>query len=143
MPPPETTAAEVAPPAAPEPEIDFNQTQRPTRKPDVKHVKVRSSVDVMAELESLRKRATQSSPRTRKEAAAAGSAPAGSKNRRDLHRTVTMEATPDSRSRTRSVRITVSFEDENGVLQSEERVVAVDEVAELRSMSVDLKIALE
>jgi hypothetical protein len=54
-----------------------------------------------------------------------------------------MEAAADARTRTRSVRITVSFEDENGVLQTEERTVPVEEVSELRSISVDLKIGLE
>src|SRR6185369_4571496 len=53
-----------APPPAPEkaaePEINFGQTEKPAEKPaaEVKHVKVRSSVDIMAELEALRKRAT-------------------------------------------------------------------------------------
>ena len=54
-------AAPSPPPATPEPEIEIPQAAKPAKKPpEVKHVKMRSSVDVMAELEALRKRATQS-----------------------------------------------------------------------------------
>ena len=53
--------------AATEPEIAFSQTEKPAKTaPDVKHVKMRSSVDVMAELETLRKKATQTTPKTSK-----------------------------------------------------------------------------
>src|SRR5258706_232682 len=57
--PPPAAAAPAPIPAdqAPEPEIDFNQSAKPSKKAQVKHVKVRSSVDIMAELETLRKKA--------------------------------------------------------------------------------------
>ncbi|MEA2338076.1 MAG: mutual gliding-motility protein MglA, partial [Thermoanaerobaculia bacterium] len=53
-PPPPVIAAPAppphVPPPPPEPEIDFGQTEKPAKAaPDVKHVKVRSSVDIMAE----------------------------------------------------------------------------------------------
>lgn len=145
-PPPEVSepamAAEAAAeaPAHHEPDIDFVQSARPTKKADVKHVKVRSSVDIMAELEALRKRATQSSPKSRKESSGAATAP---KAKRNLHRTMSLEAAPGTRSRTRSVRITVSFEDGEGVLQSQDQSIDLAESSDVGSLSVDLKIALE
>src|SRR6185503_6319554 len=57
---------ELAAEPEPEQEIDFTQSTKPAKKAQVKHVKVRSSVDIMAELESLRKKATQSTPKPAK-----------------------------------------------------------------------------
>ena len=53
-------------PPAPEPEVNFSQSEKPAKKTDVKHVKVRSSVDIMAELEALRRKATQTTPKSPK-----------------------------------------------------------------------------
>ena len=58
-PAPEPPPFETAAPILLEPEIAFSETEKPQKtKPEVKTVKVRNSVDVMAELEALRKRAT-------------------------------------------------------------------------------------
>jgi hypothetical protein len=96
----------------------------------------------MAELEALRKRATQTTPKSRKESSAATPEPA-TRSKRDLHRTVSMEASAETRPRTKSIRITVSFEDGEEVLQTEEHSVDLAEDSEVRSLSVDLKISLE
>jgi len=129
------------PKAAPEPEIEFSQSAKAAKSPDVKHVKVRSSVDVMAELEALRKRAT-AAPK-RKEVTAADVTIPTSKPKRDIHRTVTMQASPDAAARATSMRVTVSFDDEAGVVQTQEQTLELNELAEVRSLVVDLKIALE
>jgi hypothetical protein len=112
----------------------------PAPVPEVKHVKMRTSVDVMAELEALRKRATATTPK-KKEATAAGVVLPSPK--RDLHRTLTMQTAPDTVARAKTVRLTVSFEDEAGVVQTEEKAIEVEDLANVRSLAVDLKIALE
>jgi signal recognition particle receptor subunit beta len=113
----------------------------PLPEPEVKHVKVRTSVDVMAELEALRKRATATTPK-KKEATSPGVA-ATSSPKRDLHRTLSMHTATDTVARAKTVRVTVSFEDEAGVVQTEEKTIEVEELANVRSLAVDLKIALE
>jgi hypothetical protein len=109
--------------------------------PEVKHVKMRTSVDVMAELEALRKRATATTPK-KKEAPAPAVASA-SPPKRDLHRTLAMHTAPQTVARAKTVRLTVSFEDESGVVQTEEKTIEVEDLANVRSLAVDLKIALE
>jgi signal recognition particle receptor subunit beta len=139
-PEPEPAPVEASAPF-PEPEpIMSAPLPEPAAVPEVKHVKVRSSVDVMAELEALRKRATATTPK-KKEAPAPGIVLPLPK--RDLHRTVTMHSTPETVARARSVRVTVSFEDESGVVQTEEKTIEVEDLANVRSLAVDLKIALE
>src|SRR5438105_1376956 len=66
---PVAAPAAAPPPAGPEPDVEFDQSQKPTKKTEVKHVKVRSSVDIMAELEALRKKATQTTPKQAKKEA--------------------------------------------------------------------------
>lgn len=127
------------PEPSPEPE-PILAPPAPEPVPEVKHVKVRTSVDVMAELEALRKRATATTPK-KKEATAAGVVLPSPK--RDLHRTLTMQTAPDTVSRAKTVRLTVSFEDEAGVVQTEEKAIEVEDLANVRSLAVDLKIALE
>jgi signal recognition particle receptor subunit beta len=127
--------------AAHEPEIEFSQSTKAAKSPDVKHVKVRSSVDVMAELEALRKRAT-AAPK-RKEVTAADVMIPTPKQKREIHRTLSMQASPDAAARARSVRVTVSFDDEAGVVQTQEQTLELNDLADVRSLVVDLKIALE
>src|SRR5438270_2225093 len=112
----------------------------PAPVPEVKHVKMRTSVDVMAELEALRKRATATTPK-KKEAVSPGvTIPAP---KRDLHRTLTMSTAPETVARAKTVRLTVSFEDETGVVQTEEKTIEVEDLGNVRSLAVDLKIALD
>jgi signal recognition particle receptor subunit beta len=129
-PQPEPVAAAPLPEPSPEP------------TPEVKHVKVRTSVDVMAELEALRKRATQGTPK-KKEPTASGANVTVPMPKRDLHRTLNMHAAPETANRARTVRLTVSFEDATGVVQTEEQSIEVEDLGNVRSLAVDLKIALE
>ena len=100
----------------------------------------RTPVDVMAELEALRKRATATTPK-KKEATSPGvTIPAP---KRDLHRTLTMSTAPETVARAKTVRLTVSFEDETGVVQTEEKTIEVEDLGNVRSLAVDLKIALD
>jgi signal recognition particle receptor subunit beta len=130
-----------APFPEPEPLMSAPLPEPPAAVPEVKHVKVRTSVDVMAELEALRKRATATTTPKKKEAAAPGVVLPSPK--RDLHRTVNMHSASETVARARTVRVTVSFEDESGVVQTEEKTIEVEDLANVRSLAVDLKIALE
>jgi hypothetical protein len=134
-----------APAPAPEPEVNFGQTEKPAAKPaEVKHVKVRSSVDIMAELEALRKRATtpKAAPAPKKEAPIEIPMPAAPAPRsaRDVRRSVSLQANPGILARTRAVRLTVSFEADDGTMQTETQSIQLDESADVTSLSVDLKI---
>jgi mutual gliding-motility protein MglA len=135
---------ELSPPAAasaPEPEIDFGQTEKPSKKaPEVKHVKVRSSVDIMAELESLRKRATQSTPKpAKKEYSPLDALRHPPKPKRDIHQTVTMPMAPGTLSKSKQLRLTVSFENDGGVVQSQEQSLDLGDTSDVQSLSVNLK----
>jgi signal recognition particle receptor subunit beta len=141
-PPPEPTSPPPPAPPAPEPEIDFSQTEKPARAaPAVKHVKVRSSVDIMAELESLRKRATQSSPKpaAKKEASPLDALRHPPKPKRDVHRTVTLPTAPGTLPKSKRLRLTVSFENDGGVVQTQEQSIDLGETSDVQSLSVNLK----
>jgi signal recognition particle receptor subunit beta len=149
-PPPEPPPPEVAapppppppsPPPAPEPEIDFGQTDKQVKAaPAVKHVKVRSSVDIMAELESLRKRATQSTPKApKKEVSVLDALRHPPKPKRDVHRTVTLPMAPGTLAKAKRLRITVSFENDSGAVQSQEQSIDLGETSDVQSLSVNLK----
>ena len=144
-PPPVIAAPEPPPPQPPpppEPEIDFGQTEKQAKAaPEVKHVKVRSSVDIMAELESLRKRATQSSPKqpAKKETSPLDALRHPPKPKRDVHRTVTLPMAPGTLPKSKQLRVTVSFENDNGVVQSQEQSIDLGETSDIQSLSVNLK----
>jgi signal recognition particle receptor subunit beta len=141
---PEIAAPPPAPPPAPEPEINFAQTEKPVKAPEPKHVKVRSSVDIMAELEALRKRATTAQPATPKPKKDTYSGNiAIPKPKRDVHRTVSLQMPPDVAPRTKNVRVTVSFEGDDGVVKSEEQSIELNDASEVRSLNLDVKIALD
>jgi len=144
-PPPVIAAPEPPPPTPPpppEPEIDFGQTERQAKAaPEVKHVKVRSSVDIMAELESLRKRATQSAPKApaKKESSPLDALRHPPKPKRDVHRTVTLPMAPGTLPKSKNLRVTVSFENDGGVIQSQEQSIDLGETSDIQSLSVNLK----
>ena len=125
-----------------EPEIDFSQTAQPQKvEPEVKTVKVRSSVDVMAELEALRKRATNVTPKAAKRDIMADLE--NLRPKRDLQRTLHLKVPHDVLPRTKSVRVTLSFEDgEHGVIQSQDQTVDLADTSDVQSLSVNLKIDL-
>ena len=143
-PPPTPADPEPEPVAAatPEPEIDFSQTEKPQKaKPEVKTVKVRNSIDVMAELESLRKRATAAPPKAAKRDILADLA--SLRPKRDVQRTLHLQVPQDVLPRAKSVRVTLSFEDsDSGVLQSQEQTVDLADASDVQSLSVNLKIDL-
>jgi signal recognition particle receptor subunit beta len=113
----------------------------PTPVPEVKTVKVRSSVDVMAELEALRKRATQSAPRAPKRDVLTNLD--SLRPKRDVQRTLHVQLPQDVLPRTKTVRVTLSFEDaESAVLQSQEQHLELGETSDVQSLSVNLKIEL-
>jgi mutual gliding-motility protein MglA len=141
-PPPVEVVAAPEPAPAPEPEIDFGQTEKQTKaEPDVKHVKVRSSVDIMAELESLRKRATQSAPKppSKKEVSPLDALRHPPKPKRDVHRTVTLPMAPGTLAKSKKLRVTVSFENDGGVVQTQEQSLDLGETSDIQSLSVNLK----
>jgi len=109
--------------------------------PDVKHVKVRSSVDIMAELESLRKRATQSAPKTtaKKETSPLDALRHPPKPKRDVHRTVTLPMAPGTLPKSKQLRVTVSFENDGGVVQSQEQSIDLGDTSDIQSLAVNLK----
>jgi hypothetical protein len=144
-PPPPIIAAPVVReplPVAPEPDIDFGQSERPGKAaPEVKHVKVRSSVDIMAELESLRKRATQSAPKqpAKKETSPLDALRNPPKPKRDVHRTITLPTPPGTLPKSKRLRIAVSFENDSGIVQSQEESIDLGETNDVQSLSVNLK----
>ena len=130
----------------PEPDVNFSQTRGKTHTPQVKHVKVRSTVDIMAELEALRKKATQTTPRTRKEptqpgtarvpsaAPAAPSAPRGESSRDlRLH-------SPSSSVKARRVRLTLGFEDEHGQHLGHQEASIDLEKGDLGQLLINVKV---
>jgi signal recognition particle receptor subunit beta len=130
-------------PIAAEPEIDFSQTEKAAREPEpeVKTVKVRTSIDVMAELEALRKRATQAPPKAPKRDVMADLA--NLRPKRDIHRTLNLQLPPDVFPRAKSVRVTLSFEDEGqGVVETQNQNLDLGDTSDVQSLSVNLKIDL-
>ena len=139
-PEPFATAAPAAAPS-PEPEIDFSQTEKPAKAaPEVKHVKMRSSVDVMAELESLRKKATQTSVKPVKKEDPIADMLAATKPKRDVHKSLHMPVAPDVLPKARRVRVAVSFESDNGVLQTQDQVIELGDASDVGTLSVNLKL---
>jgi mutual gliding-motility protein MglA len=132
VPPPELARAE--------PDIDFNTDAKPQKsEPEVKTVKVRSSVDVMAELEALRKRATNVAPKPARRDILADLA--NLRPKRDLQRTVNVQVPSGTIPRAKSVRVTLSFEDANtGVIESRDQHIDLGDTADVQSLSVNLKI---
>ena len=124
------------------PEIQFAEAEKPREEePAVKTVKVRSSVDVMAELEALRKRATQTTPKAPKRDILADLA--SLRPKRDLHRTLHLQLPQDVLPRARTVRVTLSFEDEAaGVIETRDQQLDLGDTSDVQSLSVNLKVDL-
>jgi len=136
--PAKSPGANVTPPPPPpaEQEIDFNQSEK-SKAPKVKHVKVRSSIDVMAELEALRKKATQTTPKAKKGPAPAPTRPAG----RELHKAINITVPAEALAEARVMRVTVSFEDgEEAVIQQQSEKVELGDSSDVQSIAVNLRI---
>jgi signal recognition particle receptor subunit beta len=130
-PPVEVTAPE---PPAPEPEVDFTEAEKPAKVAKVKHVKVRSTIDVMAELEALRKRATtQAAPKSKKEPAA--------RRGREVQKDMTVSIPADVLAQTKTVKVTLSFENtDGGVAHEQKQTLELEDTANVDSVSVNLRI---
>jgi hypothetical protein len=140
--PPAIVREEVAEPAA-EPEVEFAQEEQPAKieEPVVKHVKVRSNVDIMAELESLRKKATQTPSKGKRDAMSALDA-LSSFGKKPEVRNASMRAGADTAKKAKTVRVQVLFEDSEGnVLQTEEQSVTIESSA-VQSLLVNLKVEI-
>lgn len=135
---PAPRAEEAAPAPAPTPSAATPPAAAAAvETPEVKHVKVRSSVDVMAELDALRKKATQGTKKSTANALDALSALGASAKRSP--RTVAVKAAGEATTKTRRVRITVQMEDgDRNALQVEEQLVEVHDTTE--PYQVNLKI---
>ena len=107
--------------------------------PPVKTVKVRSTIDVMAELEALRKKATSSSPKPKKEVAPA-LGPGARAVGREIQKAIILAVPPETISRSRSMRVTVSFEDGGEVVQQRSERVELGDTADVQAVSVNVRI---
>jgi len=139
-PSPKPAAPASAPPAAPAAPVASAapSPESAVETPEVKHVKVRSSVDIMAELDSLRKRATQGTTKRSTTPALDALSALGSMTKRPA-KTIALKANGDAASKTRRVRITVQMEDgDRNPLQVEEQIVELQDTAE--PYQVNLKI---
>jgi mutual gliding-motility protein MglA len=116
--------AEPAPPV----EIAFSESDKPAEEPPaVKRVKVRNTVDIMAELELLRKNATQGPSRGKVDLLGALDALTGTKTKKDLVKNVSLSLTGEQAENSRKVWIAISFISEDGsTLLEEERTVELD-----------------
>ena len=140
---------EVAPEPEPEPEpialvepFEPEKQEEPAEPAELKTVKVRSSVDVMAELEALRKRATNTTtPRPSRRDPMADLA--ALRPKKDVNRTLHLQVPADLFPRARAVRVTLSFEDsESEVIETREHQLDVSDFTDAQSLSVNLKIDL-
>jgi hypothetical protein len=134
--------SEPAPPL-PEPEIAFSEAEKPQKaEPEVKTVKVRNSVDVMAELEALRKRATSATPKSAAKRDVMADLDS-LRPKRDINRTLHLQLPPGVLSRTKSVRVTLSFEDgQEAVIDTQNQHLDLGDASDVQSLSVNLKIDL-
>jgi hypothetical protein len=108
--------------------------------PEVKTVKVRSSVDVMAELEALRKRATNTTPKAPKRDVLADLD--SLRPKKDISRTLHLPISGDALARTKTVRVTLTFEDGSEAVDTLEQQLEIGDGSEIQSLSVNLKIDL-
>ena len=138
-PEPIAAAPTAAPAPQPEPEVDFSQTEKPAKPADVKHVKVRSSVDIMAELEALRKRATTQAPAKPKKETPPPEIVVP-RPKRDVRKSLSMSIAPGILPQARSVRVAVSFEGSDGVLQTQEQAIELGDASDVQSVAIDLKL---
>jgi signal recognition particle receptor subunit beta len=132
------TSTEPEPAPATEPEIEFPEADKPAKAAPVKHVKVRSTIDVMAELEALRKRATaQTTPRSKKDAATAAKSGPG----RELQKALTVHVPPLVLPQTKRLKVTLSFENtDGGVVQEQQQTLELEDTSDVESVSVNLRI---
>ena len=117
-------------------EVDFRTTEKPAKAaPPVKTVKVRSTIDVMAELEALRKKATQTLPKAKKEPT-----PIIPRPGREIHKALALNVPPDVLPRAKAMRVTVSFEGEQGSVHEQTESVELDGGSDVQSVALNVRI---
>jgi len=110
-------------PAAEEPESS------PAPAPEMKRLKVRSSIDIMAELEQLRKKATQTAAVRKRDPGEPKSQPAPFE----------LDFPEAALTEPRRVTITVSVEDAGGNVVQQNATIEVDEATDLRTLILRLR----
>src|SRR5262249_41123007 len=138
LPAPTPIAAPQPTPPVPEPEVDFSQGAKPANEPRIKHVKMRTSVDVIAELETLPKKAPQVPPKVAKKEVS----PLDEllhPRKREVQKSLTLAVAPGTLPKSKSLRLALSFENEDGVVQSQEQTVDLTDAADVKTLSVNLK----
>lgn len=113
--------------------------EKPAPSPPVKTVKVRSTIDVMAELEALRKKATSSSPKPKKDAgplSATGVRGMG----REIQKAINLAVSAETISRSRAMRVTVSFEDGDGAVHEQSERVELGDTSDVHAVSVSVRV---
>jgi signal recognition particle receptor subunit beta len=134
-----------------EPEIDFSQLDVPDPEPlrrkaepaktakaadPAKHVRLRSTIDIMAELEALRKKATQGISKGKSQPGSPRRPSSG-----EVAKSINVTAAPGVSDRARAVRVAVVVEDENqNPLQKQEQVIELEDGGETRALNVELKV---
>lgn len=113
--------------------------EKPAPSPPVKTVKVRSTIDVMAELEALRKKATSTTPKPKKEAEPAPLTAVRGVGR-EIQKAINLAVPPATISRSRAMRVTVSFEDGDGVVQEQSERVELGDTADVHAVSVNVRV---
>ena len=111
------------PPAAEEPE------KLPPAAPEMKRLKVRSSIDIMAELEQLRKKATQTAAVRKSDPGEPKSQPAPFE----------LDFPDAALTAPRRVTIAVSVEDADGNVVQQNATIDVDEATDLRTLILRLR----
>jgi len=123
-----------APPPA-EPETGLNELEDKPKAPAVKTVKVRSTIDVMAELEALRKKATQAPLKPKKESVSAPSLTG-----RELQKALNLQVPAETLSRARTMKVTVSFQDGEDVVAEQSESIQLGDTSDLHAVSVKLRV---
>ena len=131
----EPVAAGVGAPSAPE-AAEIAAAPAPA-SPPVKTVKVRSTIDVMAELEALRKRATQTVPKLKKESAGGATARALG---REIQKAVNLSVPAETIARANAMRVTVSFENGGEVVGEQSERVDLGDTSGAGSVAVKLRV---
>jgi hypothetical protein len=144
LPPPMAQEAAAEQEEAAEPEITFAETTEKPIQPveaEVKHVKVRNTNDIMAELDLLRKKATSSPAKGKVDVMSALDALASPKSKKNsLTKTASLRVSSDAAKSSRVARVTITFEDDAAsVVQQIEQRIEIDQ-NDWTSLQLSIKI---
>jgi len=142
----ETASEELSPEALESAvEVDFEQstTAEPIREGAVKHVKVRSNIDVLAELEKLRKGSTQRTPAgERKKSPLDDLLGASTNHRKEITRNLDVVLPKEQLARARSFKLSITFEDQasNSFHHVSDLPVDLQNLSDVEKLLLNLKI---